>query len=215
MYGIKTIKSIYRSSEERYDMSNLLDWVSYTIKTSDPKNIPNFGYHGDTPLGDTWGIVYSYAPNVATLLDDSNWESMLHELDQIDPDSENYTIERFNSWITPTENLMIRLITDDGIPTEEAKLAYELLTRLDNYPVLDEDDYSAKEYGAELECIRDYVRYSDLDVESLPENYIGLIWEALSDNGFYSEDGYYSEDDIESAIADLGWALDYSEDDSD
>lgn len=199
------------------DERDLYDWISDKLKASNLKNSPsNFVYYGETPLGDTHAIVHSIAPNIATMLDDSSWEVWTKELDRVDPDSEYYTIERFSSWLTPTEHIMIQLIDESGKPTEVSRLAYELVKRLENYPILDESDYSEREYNASLESIRDYARYSsDIDSDTLPEDYVYLVWRELDDSNIYAEEGYFSDSDLYDAFYELGFITEDSEEDSD
>lgn len=117
------------------DFEALVKHIDLLIDESLPRNISKrsmggFGYRGDTPIGETWAIVYSIAPNVAEIYQGSNWDCFIAKLNEIDPDSEFYTIERFGSWMTPTENLMVKMITDNGKPTPAAIKVCELLDRL-------------------------------------------------------------------------------------
>jgi hypothetical protein len=186
-----------------YDIE-LLDYCSKHIHASDPREISRrsmggFGYHGDTPIGDTWAIMYSYAPNVSNLLEDSNWEVISE--DMIERFSDDTTIERFSSWFTPTENLMIRMINECGLPTAAAVAIKGWLDKLNLYPVADEDHWSNKEYESEGDCIYQELRY--LSIDNLDEN-VSKVWSWLGDNNKYSEDGYFDSSDIRDACESLG-----------
>lgn len=192
------------------EFESLVEFIHNTLEDSLPRNVSRksmggFGYHGNTPIGYSWGIVYSIAPNVAEIYQESNWDIFIAELDKIDPESENYTIERFGSWITPTENLMIRLIDDNGYPTDAAILAHKLVRKLEDHPYLDEDNVSEREsdqdYIEQIDSIRSAANDLML-IDTLPDNLNGLVWEWLYENDHeviernargYSDSGYIDD----------------------
>lgn len=166
------------------DYEAIVKRIGALVDQSLPSNISKrsrggFGYHGDTPIGDTWGIVYNYAPNVAEIYQESNWETFIAELESVDPDSDNeyFTIERFGSWVTPTENLMVCLIDSSGKPTPASIVVCDLLERLENYPYLNEDQVSEREseqdYIEQLESIR----YAISKVWLVSDNDLPKIWD--------------------------------------
>ena len=140
-------------------------------------------YWGDC---EDWYIVAGRSRD-SDCLEQSNFETMQAELEAIDPEA--VTIERAGHWAVGwVETLQIALDADAVIDK-----AVELLTAKEDYPVLDEDDFSRREhekacevwdsfttrdrvdtlqrYGMNtLNARRDYV---DIDDDS------GYLWEYL------------------------------------
>jgi hypothetical protein len=159
----------YDSYPNFYD--DFVSQINTLIDNSLPHNISKnsmggFGYHGDTPIGETWGIVYSIAPNISEIYQESNWDTFIEALDEIDSDSEYYTVETFGSWVTPTDNLIVKLIEGNGKPTLAALVTCKLLKRLEDYPYLNEDDVNEREYeqdyAEQLASIRSVIRRHNL-----------------------------------------------------
>lgn len=143
-------------------------WVDYTLAISNPDklhkdSIWNGGsYHGETPLGESWGIVYVYAPNVAELLEDSNWEVLLDRLYALFGNQEDtpYTVENIHHWATPLRYLIVELINTSGKPTEIAEYIHNALMMLSDYPVLDEEDFSKRESEAQDSALTGSLHYA-------------------------------------------------------
>lgn len=219
---------------------DLVEYCDKTVFNSHPREISRnslggFGYHGDTPIGETWAIILAYAPNVADTLSESNWQVLTEDFEDQYP--HDYTIERFGSWITPTENLMVRMINDNGAPTEAARLALTWHEQLDNYPVANEDHFSQLEseyeYTANLESIDSTIRkhwliaepkteWSDFKNRFMKHNEYIQMWlyendpDAIEQASYgYSGGGGYLEDTpVLAALYALGWLDRESYDDS-
>lgn len=214
LYGIEVLPTV------DYYFADSVGKIDSLIYNSDPKNISHFGYHGDTPIGVTWGIVTSIAPNIAEIIDESNWECFIKEMKTLETltEEELYTIERFASWASPTENLMVKLIDDNGYPTIAAIKVLELLNRLADYPLLDEDDYSQREsdsdYQGNIDSIRSAMN-SVMLIDETPDNDTGIVWEWLYENdpqaiesassGYSGAGGYIADEPIYVALYCLGW----------
>ena len=80
-------------------------------------------------------------------LDTSNWEVSLLEIEEIDPDGGDWEIHRFGHWACGwLEVLIVRPDTacnDWMIKTSES---------LENYPILNEMDYSDREWNSTVEA---------------------------------------------------------------
>jgi len=85
----------------------------------------------------------------------------------------------------------------------------ELMRSLENYPVLDEENYSSKEYEATLNNIENAC-YS-YDKDSWPEDYAKKLFSWFWDNKQSAvenndgQGGYPDDKEIKEAIESLGW----------
>lgn len=147
--------------------TSIESWIDYTLKISDPRyprHKPSLwdggSYHGDLPLGESWGYVMSYAPNVAETLDESNWQCLIADLDKRyeNSDQDEYAIEGVSHYITRLEYLYVRLLDDSGNPTDIAQFIYDVLRKLDDYLVYNEDHYYELEYEYNSELMADIAR---------------------------------------------------------
>jgi hypothetical protein len=92
----------------------------------------------------------------------------------------------------------------------------QLQARLENYPMLDEEDYSRREFEATLENIEQQAdriagKY-DIDID-LPEDYVSQLhawFDAHDSRALESRDdqgGYPSDQQTEQAMVGLGWLI--------
>lgn len=77
----------------------------------------------------------------------SNYQVFLRELGKIDPDGETWEEHSFNHWGPGWFNIII--VKPD---TPAAEWAQEAENTLEDYPVLDDDDYSQREWEAMCEA---------------------------------------------------------------
>ena len=94
-------------------------------------------YWGDYP---DWIIVHTITRD-SDLLARSNWESFINELNGIDTDT--WAVERSNHWAVGWVDY---LAVAPG--SEAQQSADQLNARIEEYPVLDEEAYSAAEWQA-------------------------------------------------------------------
>jgi hypothetical protein len=102
-----------------------------------------------------WAIVYTHHRD-SGLLDQSNAAAMADALRSFS-ESENPDVvfESHSHWaVGHVDGFSIRVYRDGDI-TDAFRTYYELMERLDGYPVLDEVDYSNREYEAAIENIED------------------------------------------------------------
>lgn len=97
---------------------------------------PGFIYYGER---EGWLIAATQAPDWGDTVQRSNFRSMARRLGE----SDNVAIEYTGGALGNIDYLLVR----PGTP--EAQLAEQLLARLDDYPVVDDDDHSALEYEEE------------------------------------------------------------------
>lgn len=79
------------------------------------------------------------------LLTQSNMDYIEKALEKFDEDQVHYW-EASHWAVGHTKGHMIRVHDESGQITEAFKVVYEILKRLDSYPILDEDDWSQREY---------------------------------------------------------------------
>ena len=102
-----------------------------------------------------WAIIYTHHRD-SGLLDQSNAASMADALRSFS-ESENPDVvfESHAHWdVGHVDGFSIRVYRDGDI-TGAFRTYHELMERLDGYPVLDEPDYSNREYDAAIENIED------------------------------------------------------------
>ena len=125
-------------------------------------------------------------------------------------DDPDVVFESHNHWaVGHIDGFSIRVFRDSGI-TEAFTKYHELTERLTEYPVLDEDDYSQREFEATLENLTDAAWRLKDDYE-LPENWEGNVfdwfWEH-NDRAVENTDdqgGYPSEESLQAAFDALGF----------
>ncbi len=146
----------------------------------------------------------------ADLVTVSNWEVSQKILaDHLEADEPDIWIERHSHWACGwIEGYVVRVFDADGNVTEATQVFHEMLERIDDYPLLDEEDYSQREYDAQVESIKSaYLRSSDM-VDDPPPDWAEQVWQHLWDCDQYAfhEDGYVAEEHVEEAMLSLGFA---------
>ena len=137
----------------------------------------HFAYYGDNKdMFETWG----YLPFGVVTRDDqdtlnlSNQQTILSEIQDINP--KHIEIQSNGHWACGwVEQIAVKLF-HNGKPTKAGLKALELYRRIENYPVLDDSDYSEREYDATEDDICSYrkeFRQAVLEyfkLESIPDN---------------------------------------------
>lgn len=108
-----------------------------------------FGYYGDNDgMFETWG----YLPFAVVTRDDrdtlnlSNQQAVLAEIEKINP--KHIEIQSNGHWACGwVEQIAVKLF-HNGKPTKSGLKALELYREIEDYPILDESDYSDREYEA-------------------------------------------------------------------
>jgi hypothetical protein len=157
-----------------------------------------------------WAVIYTQNRD-SRLLAQSNSSVIAKTLERFtEGDDPDVVFESHNHWaVGHVDGFSIRVFRNGNI-TEAFKIYHELAERLEEYPILDESDYSQREYEATLENIKAaaWRLKSDFD---LPDQWVGQVYDWLSDrrpNDIESRDdqgGYPSEDALKAAFEALNF----------
>lgn len=118
-----------------------------------------FVWYRRTELGDAenWTIVYTHHRD-SGLLDQSNaaaigsaLESLIESGDVIPEDHNHWAV----GWVAGFAIRVFRGSPRAGAITAAFRAYHDLMERMEDYPLLDEEDYSRREYDATLENIAD------------------------------------------------------------
>lgn len=162
----------------------------------------------DLEDADQWAIWYTSSRD-AGLLEQSNEAAINKQLEPFthghDPD---LVFESHSHWaVGHVDGFSVRVFGKDGTITDAFREFCSIKDRLDAYPVLDESDYSEREYTATLENYSSELWGS----KELPEGWEGEVYHWFSNNGHdrYTESrddqgGYAPKKKIIEALQDLG-----------
>ena len=167
-------------------------------------------YRDDIDDAENWGIIYTHNRD-SGLLDQSNAAAITKELEPFtDSDDPDVVMESHDHWaVGHVDGFSIRVFRDGKI-TDGFKRYHELAEAMDAYPILDEHDYSSREYEATVENIADAAWRLKDDYE-LPDDWQCEVYDWLSDNDSgaieNSDDqgGYPSEESLRAAFEALGF----------
>ena len=154
---------------------------------------------------DDFAIFYTHNRD-SGLLDQSNAAVIAEALEPF-VESGDVRAEDHSHWACGwVAGFAIRVYRDGKVTPAFAKW-YELQERLEDYPILDEFDYSNREYDAAIENIRNagYRLSSEYD---LPDDWAEQVYQWLSDNGYHCENtddqGYWpSDEELVAAVEGL------------
>jgi hypothetical protein len=164
----------------------------------------------DSP--DNWFITYSHHRD-SGLLDQSNAAAIEAALEPFtEGDDPDMVPERHSHWACGwIDGWSIRVFRDGHI-TDAFRHYHELAQRLDEYPVLDEEDYSRREYDATIENLTDAAWRLRHEYD-LPDDWEGDVYEWLSDNDPIAventddQGGYPSEHQLRAAFEALAYPV--------
>lgn len=171
-----------------------------------------FAWHRASELDDAddWCIVYTHHRD-SGLLDQSNASVIDKALQPfVDADEPDAVAERHHHWAVGwIDGYSIRVFRS-GEVTEAFRTYHNLAEQIDQYPILDEEDFSRREHVATLENI-DLVAWrlkADFDLPNEWESEVfDWLWqhrdhavECVGDDGAWPE-----EDDLEAAFVALGF----------
>lgn len=144
------------------------------------------------------------------LRDESNFKTLVKILEEADPEGEDYEIHRFGHWGPGWFEII--LVRPDTKCYEEAESCECALA---DYPLLNDSDYSERQYDATVKNIES--NGPDFGDHEEPEDWANQVFSWLWDNKQSAiEDhdehgGYPSEEDICDALDALG--IEYEKDD--
>lgn len=158
---------------------------------------------------DRWCIWYTSSRD-AGLLEQSNEATINKRLEPFSEDDDpDLVLERHSHWTCGyLSGMSIRVYREDGTPTEAFREFCRIKERLENYGVLNEADYSEREYAATLENYDSEMwRLRD----NLPEGWAGEVYSWFSDHGHDrftanvdDQGGWAPREAITEALQDLG-----------
>lgn len=160
---------------------------------------------------DRWSIIYTHNRD-SSLLDQSNAsvisKAMAPFAETDDPD---LVFEAHSHWaVGHVDGFSIRVFDANGKITEAFRTYHELAQAMDDYPILDESDYSERELEATLENIADAAWRLKRQFD-LPEGWESEVYSWLSDHrpgevkNHDDRGGYPSEEALRDAFTALGF----------
>lgn len=141
----------------------------------------------------TFAPVSVVAINQDELIDESNFYAFVQRLTAVhEEDNERWFIAREQHWgWGPLDVLYVRMYEEDGEFSPEWKVAVAALEALEDYPLLDEEDYSDREYHAFLSSL-DQSRYYLMQEAGCTHEDTCPHWEEAVDlQQEYQVDGLY------------------------
>ncbi|MCZ2342620.1 MAG: hypothetical protein LC104_12640 [Bacteroidales bacterium] len=167
-------------------------------------------YRDDIEDADNWAIVYTHNRD-SGLLDLSNAGVIAKALEPFtDGDDPDVVFESHNHWaVGHVDGVSLRIFRDGKI-TDAFRKYHDLAESMANYPILDEEDYSNREYEATVENIAD-AAWRLKDDFDLPEGWEYEVYGWLSDNdpgeieNRDDQGGYPSEASLRAAFEALGF----------
>ncbi len=130
---------------------------------------------------DDWAIIYTHNRD-SGLLDQSNSDQIAKALEPFTAsDDPDVIFESHAHWaVGHVDGFSIRIFRDGQI-TDAFEAYHDLAERLSDYPILDEEDYSRREYEATLDNIGDAAWRVKHEYD-LPDGWEGDVYSWLSDN---------------------------------
>ena len=167
-------------------------------------------YRGnDLPDASNWLVWYTGSPQ-SGLLEESNRKVTNDRLAKFsEGDDPDLVSERHSLWVVGNlTGFSIRVLGPDGAVTDAFREFCRVQEALDGYPILDDQDYSDREYAATLESYRNEMWQQNGE---LPEGWAGEVYEWFEkhSNQEYVESrddrgGYAPREAITEALTDLG-----------
>jgi len=155
-------------------------------------------------------LPYTYCPNVADLLDESNWETIKRDLASVDPEGTDHEVASFGHWATPYDLMLVKA------GSRAHAVAERLMRRYKGYPVLNEDDFSERESKAFSDDLTDCLGRLTIVVNGVELAGDGPEYDALFmaiDQAMHEQENQDSCDksDVENVLRELGFTYDASE----
>lgn len=177
------------------------------------KRPADMAYYGELPLFETWTLGPTIETRDSDLLEVSNAAEIKRLLEDRTDLEGMWEITQLSHWAVGwVDHLAFRVLNDDGTVNEPmVEFWMEIEEKLSDYPVLDEDDYSTRQFESFAENVENQTQYVLRDyVLEYSEELFSKIWEYFMnkniDTGGDDGNGYYpSEEEIEEALKSLGY----------
>ena len=163
----------------------------------------------DLPDAANWMIFYTSSPQ-SGLIEESNQKVMADRLAKYaEGDNPDLAFEEHSHWVVSRLNgVSLRVFRADGTITDAFIEFCRIQEAIDAYPILDEQDYSDREYEATLDNYRNEMWQSRGE---LPDGWEGEVYDWFRDNGHdtYTENrddqgGWAPREAITNALRHLG-----------
>lgn len=196
-------------------MKTFTDWTNLEAAAKHMvgnwRNFPSFAWNRGYDLDDAdqWTIWYTRSRD-ASLLEESNHEEISKRLAPfMEGDDPDVVAEHHSHWAAGwLDGFSIRVFARDGSISPAFKEFCRIKEALEGYPVLNESDYSEREYQATLE---NYASEMWSMRKELPPGREEEVYSWFSDHGKdnFTENtddqgGYASREAITEALQDLG-----------
>jgi len=166
----------------------------------------------DLDDAENWAIVYTHNRD-SGLLDQSNAAAIEKEMSPFtEGDDPDVVFESHSHWaVGHIDGFSVRVFKDGQI-TEAFHRYHALAEALAIYPVLDEEDYSRREYEATIENIVDSAWQLKHEYD-LPDDWQFEVYDWLSDNepseieNVDDQGGYPSVESVQQAFDALGFQI--------
>lgn len=164
----------------------------------------------DIPDPENWAVIYTHNRD-SGLLEQSNAQQIAEAVEaHTEGDDPDVVMESHDHWaVGHVDGFSIRVFRDNQI-TDAFKAYHDLMEQLDSYPILDEEDYSRREYEATLENIADAAWRVKHEYD-LPDGWECEVYPWLSDHRQRAvenrddQGGYPEEQDLRAAFDALGY----------
>jgi len=169
-----------------------------------------YWFRDDIDDADNWAIIYTHHRE-SGLLDQSNAQVINTVLEPFtDGDDPDVVMESHNHWAVGHIDGFSLRVFQDGKITDAFRKYHELAEAMDQYPILDESDYSERELDATYENIP-LAAYGVKDDYELPEDWAEHVYDWLSNHRCHAlenvddQGGWPDEDDLRAAFDALGY----------
>lgn len=175
------------------------------------RKFESFAWHRSHELedADNWMIHYTSGRDAGLLSQSNHAEIAIRLAPFTEGDDPDVVAETHSHWaVGYLDGFSIRVFRHDGSITLAFDEFFHIKEALDDYPILNEDDYAQREYEATLENYRiELWRLKD----ELPEGWESDVYSWFSDHGHErfienrgDQGGYAPRDKIIEALQDLG-----------
>lgn len=188
-------------------------WISKALQRPS-----SFGYSGDNDqMFETWSLGSVIQHRDSDILDKSNAKSMIATLESDPSLADDWEIVSCSHWAVGwVEHLSFRVIDGDGKLSRVARVIKGIYNALEDYPILDERDFSRMEYEDTIENIENHYCRGKLH-DDVPEDWASQMFSWFWDNDQAAVEpcdgggGYPDDKQFEACARDLGF-WDTSED---
>ena len=175
------------------------------------KHFDSFAWHDKPKHPEQWAIIYTHNRD-SGLLDQSNAKVIAEAMEPFtEGDDPDVVFESHHHWaVGHVDGFSLRVYRDGQI-TEAFRTWHDLQARMTDYPLLNEEGYSAREHEATLENIIDAAWRVKHEYDDLPEQWESEVFSWLWDHdqgeieNTDDRGGYPSEESLRQAFDALGY----------